>query len=107
MIEARLQALILAQVPLRMPDCRIWRTGLSYGKTDALPRGWPDITGVFRHAGIGVALFVEVKSPKGRSTPEQAAFGCWFEALGACHVVARSLEDVLMGIASWKERHTK
>lgn len=43
--------------------------------------------------GVG-ALFVEVKSARGRLTPEQTAFRDSCRAAGAVHVVARSWSDL-------------
>lgn len=97
-LETVLQSLILAQVPLRFPRVRVWRSAVVKAKTvrgfvRSLPDGWADITGVI--APHGRALFIEVKSDTGRSSPDQVAFGDWVRALGAVHVVARSLEDVV------------
>ncbi len=48
------------------------------------PKGFPDLT--FLHPGTGRMLFVELKSKRGRTTPEQdrwlAALGCAQEATG-------------------------
>lgn len=40
-------------------------------------------------------LWIEVKSPKGRQTMEQASFEAHVKSLGMFYIVARGLEDVL------------
>lgn len=41
-----------------------------------------------------VAVFIEVKSPKGKQSPNQKTFQSEVEALGCFYVLAYSLEDV-------------
>jgi len=53
-------------------------------------KGIPDICGVFK----GRPLFIEVKSKKGRLSPEQIEFGERAQKEGAIWFVARSVEDV-------------
>jgi hypothetical protein len=53
-------------------------------------KGLPDIQGMFH----GRALFIEVKSKKGRLTPEQKDFGERAQKEGALWFVARSVEEV-------------
>jgi hypothetical protein len=42
----------------------------------------------------GSTLWVEVKSPTGKVSPEQAAFGKEMEHMGHIYIVARSIEDL-------------
>lgn len=76
------------------------------GWIQSLPLGHPDISGWLPHNGVGVALFIEVKSDRGRLSAEQEAFGEWARAGHTCHVVARSLDDVLEGIRNFREEHS-
>jgi hypothetical protein len=60
------------------------------------PKGSPDIHGYLKN---GRALFVEVKRPSGRVSPEQQAFIERATANGAMAFVARSVDDVWNGLA--------
>jgi hypothetical protein len=112
-IETVLQRLILAQVPLRRPHVRVWRSNVVLAKVGngfvrSLPDGYPDITGIISRCcddgcehcrGGGRMLAIEVKQRNGRRSPEQITWGEWLTAAGACYVVARSLDDVLGALA--------
>ncbi len=54
-------------------------------------RGLPDICGVLPD---GHALFIEVKRPRGKTTPEQNEFLIKANLLGAHAFVARSVKDI-------------
>lgn len=60
------------------------------GKRMGMVKGLPDI-GLFR--SIGRVAFIEVKTKKGRLSPEQRAFQSWCREWGVPHCVARSVED--------------
>jgi hypothetical protein len=60
-------------------------------------RGSSDIVGSFR----GRALFIEVKSKRGRPTEEQKAFLENMARTGAIAFLARSLEDVKRQLAGY------
>jgi hypothetical protein len=108
-IEARLQALILARLGL-LPDVHVWRmnTGVAHRPGGGAVRfgavGQADITGLV--GPHGRRLEIEIKSATGRQTPEQRAFGERITRLGGLYLVCRSLEDALNGIDEWKEKHT-
>lgn len=102
MTETVLQRLILAQVPLKRPHVRVWRSNVVLAKVGngfvrSLPDGYPDITGII--SPTGRMLAIEVKQRNGRRSPEQITWGEWLIAAGACYVVARSLDDVLEALA--------
>jgi hypothetical protein len=45
-------------------------------------------------------IFIEVKNEKGRQSPAQKAFEANATALGFVYIVARSIDDVRMGLAA-------
>lgn len=97
--EKSIQNEILRVVGSR-PDVRLWRanTGVAYAGTRAVRfgvQGQADLSGII--AG-GRRLEIEVKSARGRQTPEQRAFGEMIEKFGGVYIVARSVEDVLRRI---------
>lgn len=47
------------------------------------------------------SFWLEVKSPKGRVSPEQTEFGEDVRALGGGWAVVRSIEDVRNALAAW------
>jgi hypothetical protein len=65
------------------------------GAFRALPkytrRGWPDICVIKNGQFIGI----EVKTEKGRLSPEQTALGKEVEENGGKYIVARTLDDVI------------
>jgi penicillin-binding protein-related factor A (putative recombinase) len=56
--------------------------------------GVSDIIGIYK----GKALFIEVKSAKGRLRPDQIKFMAQAKQEGAICIVARSIEDVEKGL---------
>lgn len=103
--EARLQYAIRVALG-RRPDVLLWRnqTGvaqhsgrtISYGLTP----GGTDLVGILTTDGIGRALFIEVKSARGRLSLRQQQFRDLVIARGAVYIEARSVPDVLQAIAS-------
>ena len=69
---------------------RTTRYGLTVGSSD--------LVGVLTVNGVGIALFIEVKSTSGRLSPEQLDFQALTTARGAVHLVARSVDDAVAGI---------
>lgn len=57
-----------------------------------LPPGFADLFGVLPG---GKAIFLEVKSPKGKPSPAQTNFIAQVSSAGALAGVARSIEDVI------------
>jgi hypothetical protein len=77
---------------------RLWRINVGTyltpdgsRKVKTAPTGFPDLSGILPG---GRALFIEVKSSKGRASEEQLAFGRMAMARGAVWMIARSVEDV-------------
>ncbi len=66
------------------PTRRAFRSGSSR-------KGVPDIIGILPG---GRALLIEVKTPTGKASPEQAAFHDIARRLGALVIVARRVADV-------------
>jgi hypothetical protein len=60
-------------------------------------KGCPDIHGMLRG---GRALYIEVKRPSGKATPEQAEFLARAVEHGGCAFVARSIDDVTKGLSA-------
>lgn len=71
---------------IRLPDGRLFNTGL--------PNGFPDLFG-FRWAD-GKIFFIEVKNAKGRLRPDQIVFHKMLQSHTVIHGIARSVEDALM-----------
>jgi hypothetical protein len=95
--EQQLQTLILARLNL-IPGVYAYRnnTGVARTATGGAVRfgvpGQADISGVLPG---GRRLEVEVKTPRGRVSPEQRAWGERMTAAGAVYILARCLTDVL------------
>lgn len=90
--ETRIQALLLARIPVQFPQVRVWRanTGAVVVANRMVRFGLPgqaDITGAIGPTGRRIEI--EVKSETGRLSPEQVAFGEWMRALGALYIVAK------------------
>jgi hypothetical protein len=63
--------------------------------------GGSDLVGVFR----GRAVFVEIKTPVGRVSPEQRAFQGCVERHGGIYVVLRSVDDALAWLQDLTTRY--
>jgi hypothetical protein len=62
------------------------------------PEGTPDLLGVIKRGEIGQAFGIEVKSIRGKQRDAQRAFqGAW-EKRGGIYILARSLDDVYLGL---------
>ena len=61
------------------------------GKRMGVLKGIPDIALI---RSISRVAFIEVKTAKGRLSPEQRAFQGWCRDWGVDHCVARSVDDV-------------
>jgi penicillin-binding protein-related factor A (putative recombinase) len=89
------------------PECKVWKNK-STGTYDPVrkafrrsndkfsQKGTSDILGIWQ----GRMLCIEVKSAKGRLSPEQRQFLHEMSSLGAFCMVARSLQDVVDALAS-------
>lgn len=85
-----------------LPDPRTGRLvtfGLARGSADLI--GWRTITIGPEHVGRQVAVFtsIEVKTPKGRVRPDQAAWMGAVQAAGGIAGIARSVPDALQLVA--------
>jgi hypothetical protein len=72
-----------------------YRAGAFFG--DALPAGWPDITGLLPD---GRFIGVECKAPGGRQSEMQKHIQQEILRRGGIYVLARSTEDVEKGITN-------
>lgn len=95
------EAQLVSQILLRcgsLPNVRLWRSQPLVARTKtgrvlrALPVGFPDLSGI---TSTGRFIGLEVKTPTGRVSQEQAAFGAMLVKWGACYGVVRSVEDAL------------
>lgn len=83
-----------------LPETMAWRnnTGVGVSQRGAVIRfsvpGAPDILGVRRGRGFGI----EVKTPAGRLSQQQAHFRAAWERAGGLYIVARSVDDALAGL---------
>lgn len=62
-------------------------------KIEGLPQGYSDLSGV--RASDGKAVFIEVKTPKGKPSEEQKKFIRIMKSYGAIAGVCRSTEDAI------------
>jgi hypothetical protein len=108
MTEKQLQNAILREFGTR-PDMRLWRASAGAARIGrrfirfGVP-GQADLTGIITVGGIGVSLWIEVKSPTGRQGQEQMWFQQIVSKLGGLYVLARSVTDVENGIEAFKQR---
>ncbi|HET6441301.1 MAG TPA: VRR-NUC domain-containing protein [Phycisphaerae bacterium] len=70
-----------------------YRAGAFFG--DAIPAGWPDITGLLPN---GRFIGIECKSPKGRQSAAQKAMEREVRNRNGIYILARCVEDVERGI---------
>ncbi|WP_052000084.1 VRR-NUC domain-containing protein [Schleiferilactobacillus shenzhenensis] len=83
---------------LNTVGCRVWRTNAGKIQKDgyfiqALPAGYPDISG-FRKRD-GKAVFIEVKTATGKLRPAQKEFANEIQHYNVLYGVARSVEDAI------------
>lgn len=91
----------------RMEGVVVWRCARGFDEARmiryGLAPGCTDLVGIVRVDGIGVALFVEVKSRDGALEPNQETFGRVVRGLGAIHIVARSAEAAVAAVEVARE----
>jgi len=88
---------------------RLWRANVLAARMgDRFVRagvpGQADLTGILRVGGVGVSLWIEVKSATGRQTQSQEWFQQMVERLGGLYILARSVRDVDDAINAYRER---
>lgn len=89
------------EIRLALADtCVIFRANIGTGYTKdgryfstGLPKGFSDLFG-FRKSD-GKAVFIEVKTPKGRPSPEQVHFLHTLQKYGVIAGICRSAEEAL------------
>lgn len=100
MVEAVLQRLLLARLNA-IDGVWCWRANTGAAMSSAGHRvhfgvpGQADISGILRG---GRRLEVEVKSDRGRQSPEQREFQHRIEALGGLYLLAYELEPTLAAV---------
>lgn len=82
------------------PYCIIFRINVGEGKTPdgryfktGVPKGFSDLFGIRKKDGK--AVFIEVKTPKGKPSEEQKKFIRIMKSYGAIAGVCRSTEDAI------------
>jgi hypothetical protein len=95
--EGRIQAAILTKLKKAGVFC--WRNNntATYDAKLGIYRAFNGTKGVSDIIAVlpgGQACFIEVKTPKGRQSPDQILFQKRVECLGARYVLARSVSDV-------------
>ena len=100
--EAEIQAEILEAFGAS-PSLRLWRNNVGVARTLDGQRmrrfgvpGSADILGILKPKGRMVAI--EVKGPRGRLSDKQGLWQQMFEDHGGLYIVARSVEDVTVGL---------
>lgn len=105
MTESQLQDAI--RLVLNHPDLVLWRNNCGIAEMRGHrvrfgvgSPGGSDLVGVFR----GRAVFVEIKTPTGRQSPEQRQFQQLVESKGGEYVIVRSIDDARAWLASISAR---
>lgn len=94
--ERQIQADILAALGTR-PDVRCFRLNVGFARTAAgagVRFGVPGMADILACVGPRY-VWLEVKTPRGRQTPEQRNFQAAIEAIGGVYRVVRSVEDAV------------
>ena len=102
--EIQIQAAILQWLRLRsnimvfaVPNgIRTTRFGALKAIREGLTKGAPDLVVCHASPDGPEVVFIEVKSAGGRLSPEQKRMQDWMLERGFNHLVARSLDDVVM-----------
>jgi hypothetical protein len=77
-----------------------WRSKAEGGRLKALgvTPGIPDLCLI---APVGRVFFIEVKTPRGKLSPDQRKIHEWLTAIGAPCAVCRSIDDARRALAAW------
>lgn len=74
-------------------------TGRAANAVPGLRRGIPDLT--IRGPG-GLSYDIEIKSAKGRLSPEQSEWGTWVISIGGRWACVHSVEEVRLALNEWQ-----
>jgi VRR-NUC domain len=105
--EAQLQAATASFLDIALPTDAIAHHSANEGKrgwvaqrslkASGAKKGWPDVEIIWQ----GRAYFIELKSEKGRVSPDQAKIHTRLWDAGAAVVICRTLEAVENALRSW------
>ena len=103
MSEAQLHRAVATYLTFALPKDAVWTT-VGHGgggkvrgaqlKAMGLKAGWPDIQILMRGLFVGI----ELKGPKGKTSPEQDSIAHSIEKAGGHYYVCRSLDDVITAV---------
>ena len=99
-----------------LPGVWVYRNNCGVAKPPGAARairfglpGQGDLSGIVQvstpHGVLGVRLEVEVKTPTGKISPEQVAFGARITEMGGCYILARSAEEAVQALRAWRKDH--
>ncbi len=102
-LERDIQQQLRLAISQTCPDVVLWRNAAGVAtRTDTgatqrfgLVQGAADLVGILTVHGVGVSLWIEVKSATGRVSREQALFRQLVEKYGAVYILARSPSEAL------------
>jgi len=84
------------------PDVLIFRNNVGFDRERrvkyGLALGSSDLVGVLTVREVGVALFVEVKTPIGRMSDDQKRFREVVLKRGAVHIIARDVDNTMAAL---------
>jgi len=101
--EAAIQVDIMHAFGSR-PEIRLWRINVVGARTAAgrlirsAPKGHADLAGILWPTGR--AIYIEVKSSKGKLSTQQRRFGDMILRMGGIWVCAKSVQDVERAISA-------
>jgi len=130
MSEHALQVAVAHMLQLVLDPERTWWTAIDHGagrlskraagmmKARGVKRGLPDFLIMYRDESFPCLIGIELKTDKGRLTPDQLLVAHQWEDMGHAIIVARSLEDVQSildhmhvpvrsHIVTWGNRHER
>lgn len=99
-----------------LPGVWVYRNNCGVAKPPGAARsirfglpGQGDLSGIVQvstsRGFLGVRLEVEVKTPTGKVSPEQVAFGARITEMGGCYILARSAEEAVQALTTWRKDH--
>lgn len=99
-----------------LPGVWVYRNNCGVAKPPGAARairfglpGQADLSGIVQvttpRGFLGVRLEVEVKTPSGKVSPEQVAFGARITEMGGCYILARSADEAVQALTAWRKDH--